>query len=58
MSIAQVRGVLPMVIFLLFFLVPAFGQAFFGFVSLIVSALGVPFDLVIAGYNGFLFWRR
>ncbi|HEX9116958.1 MAG TPA: site-2 protease family protein [Anaerolineae bacterium] len=57
-SVAQVRGMLPLVVFFLLWYVPFVNQFFWLLVNLIASALGVPFDLVQLGYRGFQFWVR
>ncbi|MGE5073740.1 MAG: site-2 protease family protein [Anaerolineae bacterium] len=57
-AVAQVRGMLPLVVFFLLWYVPFVNQAFWGLVVFIATRLGVPLDLVMAGYSGFQFWVR
>ncbi len=57
-SMAQVRGMLPLVVFFLLWYVPIINDGFWALVSLITSVLGVPFDLVQLGFRGFQFWVR
>lgn len=57
-AVAQVRGMLPLVVFFLLWYVPFVNQAFWGLVVFIATRLGVPLDLVMAGYSGFQFWAR
>ena len=55
-SLAQVRGMLPMVVFFLLWYVPFVYQGFWGLVNALASYLSVPRDLVQLGYMGFQFW--
>jgi Zn-dependent protease len=57
-SLAQVRGMLPMVVFFLLWYVPFVYQGFWGLVNALASYLSVPRDLVQLGYMGFQFWVR
>jgi len=56
-GMAQVRGMLPLVVFFLLWYVPFFYQGFWSVVNSLSSLLGVPFDLVALGYQGFQFWQ-
>ncbi|HEY6074897.1 MAG TPA: site-2 protease family protein, partial [Anaerolineales bacterium] len=57
-SMAQVRGMLPLVVFFLLWYVPFVNQVFWGLVGFITSRLGIPLGLVQLGYSGFQFWVR
>ena len=57
-NIAQVRGMLPLVVFFLLWYVPFVNNGFWRLVTFIASLLGVPFDLVLVGLRGFQFWIR
>ncbi len=57
-GIAQVRGMLPLVVFFLLWYVPFVYQGFWGFVNFLAQLVGVPFDLVQEGYRAFQFWVR
>jgi Zn-dependent protease len=57
-NIAQVRGMLPLVVFFLLWYVPFVYNGFWRLVTFIASLLGVPFDLVLLGLRGFQFWNR
>jgi Zn-dependent protease len=57
-ALAQVRGMLPLVVFFLLWYVPFVYQGFSSLVVFIATRLGVPLDLVSAGYHGFQFWVR
>jgi Zn-dependent protease len=56
MSIGQVAGMLPIVIFFLLWYVPFVSNGFWQLVNSLAGLLGVPFDLVAIGYRGFQFW--
>ncbi len=58
MSLAQVRAMLPWVVFIVLWYVPFVNQAFWALVGFLVRAVGIPLDLVQAGYSGFQFWVR
>ena len=57
-QVAQVRGVLPWVVFIVLWYVPFVNQAFWGLVLFLAHLAGVPFDLVQQGLSGFQFWSR
>ncbi len=58
MNVAQVAGMLPLVLFFVLWYVPVVNNAFWQLVSFVSGSLGVPFDLVAIGYRGFQFWVR
>jgi Zn-dependent protease len=57
-SVAQVRGMLPLVVFALLWYVPFVNQIFWGIVLFLAQLVGVPFNLVQLGLRGFQFWVR
>jgi Zn-dependent protease len=57
-SMAQVRGMVPLVVFFLLWYVPFVNNAFWGLVYFLASLVGVPFTLVQLGYRLFQFWVR
>lgn len=57
-NVAQVRGVLPLVVFFLLWYVPFVSAGFFQLVNYLASLIGVPLDLVFVGYRAFQFWQR
>jgi Zn-dependent protease len=57
-SMAQVRGMLPFVVFFLLWYVPFVNAGFWGVVLFLARSVGVPFQLVQLGLRGFQFWIR
>jgi Zn-dependent protease len=55
-SVGQVRGMLPLLIFFVLWYVPFVSNGFWGLVYFLAQLLGVPIDLVQAGYAAFKFW--
>ena len=57
MSMAQTRGMLSWVVFLVLWYVPIVNILFWGFVSFLAQFVGVPLDLASLGFSLFQFWR-
>ena len=57
MRMAETRGMLSWVVFLLLWYVPIIGNAFWGFVSFLAQFVGVPLYLAGLGFSLFQFWR-
>jgi Zn-dependent protease len=57
-SMAQVRGMLPFVVFFVLWYVPFVNAGFWGVVLFLARSVGVPFQLVQLGLRGFQFWIR
>lgn len=57
-GIAQVRGMLPLVVFFLLWYVPFVNDGFWRLVIFLAHSAGVPLDLVQLGFRGFQFWIR
>jgi len=58
MSVAQVRGMIPLVVFFLLWYVPFINNAFWSLVLGLATLAGVPLQLVQLGLSGFQFWVR
>lgn len=56
MKLAQTQGLLSWVVIILLWQVPSFGRAFWGFVSLLATLVGVPLELAGLGLDQFMFW--
>jgi Zn-dependent protease len=57
MRMAETRGMLSWVVFLLLWYVPIIGNAFWGLVSFLAQFVGVPLYLAGLGFSLFQFWR-
>lgn len=57
MRLAETRGMLAWVVFLVLWYVPAVRDAFWGLVGLLSRLVGVPLQLAIQGLDQFLFWQ-
>lgn len=57
-TVAQLRGMLPLVVFFLLWYVPFVNAGFWRLVNALASLVGVPFDLALLGLSGFQFWNR
>ncbi len=57
-SLAQVRGMLPLVVFFLLWYVPAVNSAFWTVVLSLTHLVGVPLQLAQLGLSGFMFWQK
>ncbi len=57
-GVAQVRGMLPFVVFFLLWYVPIVNEGFWRLVIFLSHLVGVPFELVALGFRGFQFWVR
>ncbi len=57
-SVAQTRGMLPLVIFFLLWYVPFINNGFWSLVLWLSRLVGVPLQLVQLGFSGFQFWVR
>ncbi len=55
-GVAQVSGMAPLVVFFLLWYVPFIYQGFAAIIGTLAHVLGIPIDLVQAGYSGFKFW--
>ncbi len=58
MSLAQVRGMLPLIVFFLLWYVPAVNNAFWTVVLSLTHLVGVPLQLAQLGLSGFMFWQK
>lgn len=58
MSLAQMRGMLPFIVFFLLWYVPAVNSAFWGVVLSLTHLVGVPLQLAQLGLSGFMFWQK
>ncbi|HTP00845.1 MAG TPA: site-2 protease family protein [Anaerolineales bacterium] len=56
-GVAQVSGMLPLVVFFLLWYVPFVYQGFTLLVSSIAQLIGIPLELAQAGLSSFMFWR-
>lgn len=54
---AETRGMLVWIVFLLLWYVPIIGNSFWGFISLVAELIGIPLDLASMGLTLFQFWR-
>jgi Zn-dependent protease len=57
MRLAETRGMLSWVVFLVLWYVPFVSNLFWGFVGLLARLVGVPLQLAVLGLDQFLFWR-
>jgi Zn-dependent protease len=57
MRMAETRGMLSWIVFLLLWYVPIINNSFWGFVSFLAQFFGVPLDLAGLGFSLFQFWR-
>jgi Zn-dependent protease len=57
MRLAETRGMLSWIVFLLLWYVPLVGNLFWGLVFLIGQGLGIPLHLAALGLTQFQFWR-
>jgi Zn-dependent protease len=57
MRLAETRGMLSWVVFLVLWYVPAVFNAFWDLVGILARLAGVPLDLAGLGLDQFLFWR-
>jgi Zn-dependent protease len=57
MRMAETRGMLSWVVFLLLWYVPIIGNSFWGLVSFLAQFVGVPLGLAGLGFSLFQFWR-
>jgi len=57
LRLAETRGALAWVVFLLLWYVPLLGRLFWGLVAFISHGLGVPLSLAALGLSQFQFWR-
>ncbi len=57
MKLAETRGMLSWVVFLVLWYVPVVNNLFWGLVGLLSRLVGVPIQLAITGLNQFMFWR-
>jgi Zn-dependent protease len=57
MQIAPVRGAMTWIVFLVLWYVPIVSDLFWGIVFFLASLLGVPMQLAVLGYEGFVFWQ-
>jgi Zn-dependent protease len=57
-NMAQMRGMLPLLVFFVLWYVPFVYQGFWGLVLSLARLIGVPFGLVQLGLQGFQFWIR
>ena len=55
--VAEMRGMLSLVVFLALWYVPAVGRVFWGLVGFLADAAGIPLQLAFVGYDQFLFWQ-
>jgi Zn-dependent protease len=56
-SVAQVSGLLPLLVFLLLWYVPFVYRGIAALVSFLAGLVGIPLGLAQAGLSGFMFWR-
>jgi Zn-dependent protease len=56
-KVAQTRGALSIIVFLVLWYVPFVYNSFWGLVSLLARMAGVPVDVAMIGLGQFLFWR-
>ena len=57
MRMAETRGMLVWIVFLLLWYVPVIGNSFWNFISLVAESIGIPLDLASIGFTLFQFWR-
>ncbi len=57
-SMAQVRGMLPFVVFFLLWYIPVVNNGFWWLVTFLAHLVGVPLGLAQAGLSGFMFWNK
>ncbi len=58
MSVAQTRGMIPLVVFFLLWYVPFINDLFWSLVISLARLAGVPLQLAQLGLRGFQFWVR
>lgn len=57
LRLAETRGVLVWVVFLLLWYVPFIGRLFWGLVAFLAHGLGISLPLAMLGWSQFQFWR-
>jgi Zn-dependent protease len=57
MKLAQTRGALSIIVFIVLWYVPFVNQGFWFLVGLLAHLASVPIDVAMLGYSQFLFWR-
>ncbi len=57
-SLAQLRGMLPVLVFALLWYVPAVNSLFWTVVLSLTHLVGVPLQLAQLGLSGFMFWQK
>ena len=57
-SMAQVRGMLPLLVFFVLWYVPFVYDGILRLVIYLAQLVGVPFNLVALGYSSFQFWKQ
>jgi Zn-dependent protease len=56
-KLAQTRGALSIIVFIVLWYVPFVNQGFWWLVGLLAHLASVPIDVAMLGYSQFLFWR-
>jgi Zn-dependent protease len=56
-KLAQTRGALSIIVFIVLWYVPFVNQVFWWLVGLLAHLASVPIDVAMLGYSQFLFWR-
>jgi Zn-dependent protease len=56
-KLAETRGALSIIVFLVLWYVPFVNRTFWGLVGLLSHLAGVPIDVAMLGYDQFLFWQ-
>jgi Zn-dependent protease len=56
-KLAETRGALSIIVFLVLWYVPFVNSLFWGLVGLLSHLAGVPIDVAMTGYGQFLFWQ-
>jgi len=57
MKLAETRGMLSMLVFVVLWYVPFVNSAFWGFIFFLARTAGVPLQIAILGLNQFMFWK-
>ncbi len=57
-GLAQIRGMLPFLVFFVLWYIPAVNNAFWGAVLSLSHLVGIPLQLVQLGFSSFQFWNK
>lgn len=57
-AVAQTRGMLPIVVFILLWYIPVVNNLFWSVVLSLTHLVGVPLQLAQLGLSGFMFWQH